>query len=37
MKDKMNGKILSEFFCLRPKVYAYLIDGGVDNQAKKNP
>ena len=33
MKDKLGGKILTEFVALRPKTYSYSMDD--DNEAKK--
>ena len=36
MKDKLGGKISTEFMVLRPKTYSYLIDdGGGDRKAKE--
>ena len=36
MKDKLGGKISTEFMLLRPKTYSYLIDdGGGDRKAKE--
>ena len=35
MKDELGGKIMKEFIGLKPKRYAYLMDGGnVDKEAK---
>ena len=30
-KDELDGKIITEFVALRPKTYAYLIDGYNDD------
>ena len=35
-KDKLGGKIMKEFAALRPKTYAYLIDGYDDDGYDKN-
>ena len=35
MKDKLRGKIMTEFVALRPKTYSYLMDdGNTDKKAK---
>ena len=35
MKDKLGGKIMTEFAALKPKKYSYLMDdGGSDKKAK---
>ena len=31
MKDKLGGKIITEFVALRPKTYSYLMDDGNNN------
>ena len=33
MKDKLGGKIITEFFALRPKTYSYVTDD--DKNVKK--
>ena len=34
-KDKLGGKIMAEVVALRPKIYAYLMDGGSDHKKAK--
>ena len=35
MEDELQGKIMTEFFALRPITYSYLMDdGGTDKKAK---
>ena len=36
-KDKLGGKIMTEFVELRTKTYRYLIDGGSENEKAKAP
>ena len=35
MKDKLGGKIMTEFAALRPKTYSYLMDDGNSNKKAK--
>ena len=35
-QDELGGKIMIEFFGIRPKTYAYLIDGYDDDDYEKN-
>ena len=34
MKEKLGGKIMTQFVGLRPKTYSYLIDNGSKKKAK---
>ena len=35
MKDELGGKIMTEFFALRPKTYSYLTDGCKEDKKAK--
>ena len=35
MKDKLGGKIVTEFVALRPKTYSYLTDDGKEDKKSK--
>ena len=35
-KDELGGKIVTEVVALRPKTYAYLMDGGSDHKKAKD-
>ena len=35
MKDKLGGKIMTEYVALRPKTYSYLMDDGESDQKAK--
>ena len=35
MKDKLGGKIITEFVTLRPKTYSYLTDNGKEDKKAK--
>ena len=35
MKDKLGGKIVTEFSALRPKPYPYLMDDGNNDEKAK--
>ena len=35
MKDKLDGKIMTEFVGLRARTHSYLIDDGSENKKRK--
>ena len=35
MKDKLGGKIITEFAAVRPKIYSYLMDDGNSDKKTK--